>query len=75
MAHLALKLPLDVHNKPNEMCSIKKNSVMAAVLQKARSLSDHNCLSERAILAAKKVDIDQINFQIQEWLQGELMFL
>ncbi|XP_054719193.1 uncharacterized protein LOC129228538 [Uloborus diversus] len=32
-AHSALKLPLDIHNKPNAMCNIKKKRGMAAVLQ------------------------------------------
>lgn len=32
-AQSALKLPLDVHNKPNAICDIKKQSSMAAVFK------------------------------------------
>ena len=35
---------------------------------------NHNWLNDRAILAAKNVDVDEINFQIQQLLPGDLMF-
>ncbi|CAB3250344.1 unnamed protein product [Arctia plantaginis] len=125
-AHSTFKLPLDVHNKPDAMCNIKKNSGIAAVLRKSsiiiwdectmahkyslealnRTMQDlnsnnklfggailllsgdfrqtlpstfpdiqnnylnHEWLSQRAILAAKNVDVDEINFQL---LPGDLM--
>ena len=34
---------------------------------------NHNWLSARAYLAAKNVDVDEINFQIQQLLPGDLM--
>ncbi|GFW87942.1 ATP-dependent DNA helicase [Trichonephila clavipes] len=34
---------------------------------------NHEWLSQRAILAAKNVDVDEINFQIQQLLPGDLM--
>ena len=42
-AHSAFKLPLDVHNKPNAMCNIKKRSGMAAVLQESSIIIWDEC--------------------------------
>ncbi|CAH2088688.1 unnamed protein product [Euphydryas editha] len=42
-AHSALKLPLDIHNKPNAVCNIKKKSGMASVLQKSAIIIWDEC--------------------------------
>ncbi|XP_044591378.1 ATP-dependent DNA helicase PIF1-like [Cotesia glomerata] len=42
-------------------------------IQSNNNYLNHNWLSHRAILAAKNVDVDEINFQIQQLLPGDLM--
>uniref|UniRef100_A0A2S2Q5R1 DNA helicase Pif1-like 2B domain-containing protein n=1 Tax=Sipha flava TaxID=143950 RepID=A0A2S2Q5R1_9HEMI len=39
----------------------------------AQNYKDHVWLSERVILAAQNVDVNEINFQIQNKIAGELM--
>jgi len=46
------------------------DSVFPAIL---KNYLNHNWISERAILAAKNSDVDEINFQIQQLLPGNLM--
>jgi len=41
-AHSALKLPLDIHNKPNAMCNIEKNTEWL-VLQKSSIIIWDEC--------------------------------
>ncbi|CAG9837643.1 unnamed protein product [Diabrotica balteata] len=40
--------------------------------QIAQNYRNHDWLSERAILAAKNIDVNELNFKIQEQITGEL---
>lgn len=59
---------------PNDFCQIKAtkieliNSVFPNITQNYRN---HQWLSERAILAARNIDVDIINFTIQDILSSE----
>lgn len=37
----------------------------------SQNYRNHNWLSERAILAAKNIDVNELNFKIQEQITGE----
>lgn len=61
---------------PENFCNIvdSKNALIESVFPNIRdNYRNYQWLSERAILAAKNVDVDEINFKIQETLPGELI--
>lgn len=61
-------------NLPNGFCNIMdtKELLINNVFPNIReNIRDHQWLSERAILAAKNVDVDDMNIKIQDMLHGE----
>lgn len=61
---------------PDNFCTVLqgKNELIQSIVPDIQSnYLIHNWLSDRAILAAKNVDVDEINFQIQQLLPGDLM--
>ena len=61
---------------PDNLCTIvnsKQELIVNVFPVILNNYLNHNWLSERAILAARNVDVDEINFQIQQSLPGELM--
>ncbi|XP_055918690.1 uncharacterized protein LOC129950794 [Eupeodes corollae] len=61
---------------PDNFCIVveTKNDLIETVFpDKINNYLNHNWLSNRAILAAKNVDVDLINYQIQQLLPGDIM--
>lgn len=61
---------------PDNFCTVlqDKNELIQSIFPDIHNnYSNHNWLSHRAILAAKNVNVDEINFQIQQLLPGDLM--
>ncbi|XP_029172028.1 uncharacterized protein LOC114941268 [Nylanderia fulva] len=61
---------------PDNFCTVLhgKNELIQSIFPDIQSnYLNHNWLSDRAILAAKNVEVDEINFQIQQLLPGDLM--
>jgi ATP-dependent DNA helicase PIF1 len=61
---------------PDNFCTAvdTKNEVIESVYpDMLNNYSDHNWLCNRAILAARNVVVDKMNFQIQQLLPGALM--
>ncbi|XP_044591741.1 ATP-dependent DNA helicase pif1-like [Cotesia glomerata] len=61
---------------PDNFCTVlqDKNELIQSIFPGIQNnYLNHNWLSHQAILAAKNVDVDEINFQIQQLLPGDLM--
>ncbi|CAK1579949.1 unnamed protein product [Parnassius mnemosyne] len=61
---------------PDNFCTVlqEKNELIQSIFPNIqRNYLNPTWLSERAILAAKNVDFDEINFQIQQFLPGDMM--
>lgn len=61
---------------PDNFCTVvqTKNELIESVFPDIlNNYLNHDWLSNRAILAAKNVDVDLINYQIQQLLPGDLM--
>ena len=72
------KFPVDMLtgciNFPQSFCQLTRSK--DELIQKvypdiARNYRDHDWFSERAILAAKNIDVNELNFKIQEQITGE----
>ncbi|XP_072398075.1 ATP-dependent DNA helicase PIF6-like [Diabrotica undecimpunctata] len=62
---------------PDNFCTVvqDKNELIQSIFPDIQNkYLNYEWLSQRAILAAKNVDVDEINFQIQQLLPGDLMF-
>ncbi|XP_063993665.1 uncharacterized protein LOC135171207 [Diachasmimorpha longicaudata] len=61
-AYSTFKLPLDIHNKPNAICSIKKNSGIAAVLRKSSIIIwDESTMAHKYSLEALHRTMQDLN--------------
>lgn len=61
---------------PDNFCTVvqDKNELIQSIFPDIQNnYLNHEWLSQRAISAAKNVDVDEINFQIQQLLPGDLM--
>ncbi|XP_053597683.1 uncharacterized protein LOC106693515 [Microplitis demolitor] len=61
---------------PDNFCTVvqDKNELIQSIFSDVQNnYLNHEWLSQRAILASKNVDVDEINFQIQQLLPGDLM--
>ncbi|GFW18532.1 ATP-dependent DNA helicase [Trichonephila clavipes] len=67
-AHSTFKLPLDVHNKPDAMCNIKKNSGIAAVLRKSSIIIWDECTM------AHKYSLEALNRTMQDLNSNNKLF-
>jgi hypothetical protein len=67
-AHSPFKLPLDVHNKPDAMCNIKKNSGIAAVLRKSSIIIWDECTM------AHKYSLEALNRTMQDLNSNNKLF-
>ncbi|XP_037902457.1 uncharacterized protein LOC119646155 [Hermetia illucens] len=67
-AHSTFKLPLDVHNKPDAMCKIKKNSGIAAVLRKSSIIIWDECTM------AHKYSLEALNRTMQDLNSNNKLF-
>ncbi|XP_046492949.1 uncharacterized protein [Neodiprion pinetum] len=67
-AHSTFKLPLDVHNKPDAMCNIKKNSGIAAVLRKSSMIIWDECTM------AHKYSLEAFNRTMQDLNSNNKLF-
>lgn len=67
-AHSVFKLPLDVHNKPDAMCNIKKNSGIAAVLPKSSIIIWDECTM------AHKYSLEALNRTMQDLNSNNKLF-
>ncbi|XP_039483119.1 uncharacterized protein LOC120446291 isoform X2 [Drosophila santomea] len=67
-AHSTFKLPLDVHNKPDAMCNIKKNSGIAAVLRKSSIIIWDECTM------AHKYSLEALNRTMQDSNSNNKLF-
>lgn len=67
-AHSTFKLPLDVHNKPDAMCNIKKNSGIAAVLRKSSIIIWDECTTEN------KYSLEALNRTMQDLNSNNKLF-
>ncbi|XP_057664480.1 uncharacterized protein LOC130898900 [Diorhabda carinulata] len=67
-AHSTFKLPLDVHNKPDAMCNIKKNSGIAAVLRKSSIIIWDECTM------AHKYSLEALNRTMQDLNSNNRLF-
>ena len=62
MKHTAFKLPLDIHNKPNAICNIKKNSGIAAVLRNSSIIIWDECtMAHKYSLEALHITMQDLN--------------
>ncbi|CAB3244804.1 unnamed protein product [Arctia plantaginis] len=67
-AHSTFKLPLDVHNKPDAICNIKKNSGIAAVLRKSSIIIWDECTM------AHKYSLEALNRTMQDLNSNNKLF-
>jgi hypothetical protein len=67
-AHSTFKLPLDVHNNPDAMCNIKKNSGIAAVLRKSSIIIWDECTM------AHKYSLEALNRTMQDLNSNNKLF-
>ncbi|CAI6376445.1 unnamed protein product [Macrosiphum euphorbiae] len=67
-AHSTFKLPLDVYNKPDAMCNIKKNSGIAAVLRKSSIIIWDECTM------AHKYSLEALNRTMQDLNSNNKIF-
>ncbi|XP_037914086.1 uncharacterized protein LOC119653502 [Hermetia illucens] len=67
-AHSTFKLPLDVHNKPDAMCKIKKNSGIAAVLRKSSIIIWDECTMTH------KYSLEALNRTMQDLNSNNKLF-
>lgn len=72
------KVPIDILtgciNFPQSFCQLtrSKDELIEKVFPDvSQNYRNHNWLSERAILAAKNIDVNELNFKIQEQITGE----
>lgn len=67
-AHSTFKLPLNVHNKPDAMCNIKKNSGIAAVLRKSSIIIWDECTM------AQKYSLEALNRTMHDLNSNNKLF-
>lgn len=74
------KIPVDISTGcitfPADFCQFiesKTELIIKVFPNIAQNYKNHDWLSERAILAAKNIDVDELNFKIQSEIAGELM--
>ncbi|GFW58409.1 ATP-dependent DNA helicase [Trichonephila clavipes] len=73
---IELQLNTQCIKLPDNFCTVvqDKNELIQSIFPDIQNnYLNHEWLSQRAILAAKNVDVDEINFQIQQLLPGDLM--
>ncbi|GFV59955.1 ATP-dependent DNA helicase [Trichonephila clavipes] len=73
---IELQLNTQCIKLPDNFCTVvqDKNELIQSIFPDIlNNYLNHEWLSQRAILAAKNVDVDEINFQIQQLLPGDLM--
>ncbi|XP_050057386.1 ATP-dependent DNA helicase pif1-like [Aphis gossypii] len=74
------KFPIDMLtgciNFPLSFCQLTRSKdelIQKVFPDVSQNYRNHDWLSERAILAAKNIDVNELNFKIQEQITGELM--
>ncbi|XP_060846147.1 ATP-dependent DNA helicase PIF1-like [Rhopalosiphum padi] len=73
------KFPIDMLtgciNFPQSFCQLTRSKdelIQKVFPDVSQNYRNHDWLSERAILAAKNIDVNELNFKIQEQITGEL---
>ncbi|CAH2224923.1 jg5073, partial [Pararge aegeria aegeria] len=73
------KFPIDMLtgciNFPQSFCQLTRSKdelIQKVFPDVSQNYKNHDWLSERAILAAKNIDVNELNFKIQEQITGEL---
>ncbi|XP_050065100.1 uncharacterized protein LOC126554024 [Aphis gossypii] len=62
-------------NFPQSFCQLTRSKdelIQKVFPDVSQNYRNHDWLSERAILAAKNIDVNELNFKIQEQITGEL---
>ncbi|XP_050065047.1 ATP-dependent DNA helicase PIF1-like [Aphis gossypii] len=76
--HLSKNMRVELQNDQSGNIFSKQLIDIDELIQKvfpdvSQNYRNHDWLSERAILAAKNIDVNELNFKIQEQITGELM--